>query len=232
MERLADWQLKALREAKLATDWMEPNLEYEDAARSFLYSIMADRQGFFAEAYAFAHRIGPAGAVNGLTQTLLKLTSPGVPDFYQGTEFWDQSLVDPDNRRPVDFARRIEALRADRPLDELAASWRNGLVKQALIRRVLSVRQTVAEYRPLEVSGAMAEHIVAFACPAITVVPRLPAKLVAGDDSIMLARSAWQGTKVHLPGAHRDVLTGACWQGDVFVADVLAQFPAAYLLAV
>ena len=112
-ERLAGWQLKALREAKLATDWTAPDLEYEDAARSFLYTIMADG-GFIAEARAFAQRIGPAGAVNGLAQTLLKLTVPGVPDFYQGAEFWDQSMVDPDNRRPVDFARRIAALAAAR----------------------------------------------------------------------------------------------------------------------
>ena len=80
------------------TSWDAPNLDYEDAARSFLYAIMADGDGFVAEAAAFARRIGPAGAVNGLAQTLLKLTVPGVPDFYQGTEFWDQSLVDPDNR--------------------------------------------------------------------------------------------------------------------------------------
>ena len=104
VERLADWQLKALREAKLATDWTAPNLEYEDAVRSFLHAIMAERDRFLAQAADFARRIGPAGAVNGLTQTLLKLTVPGVPDFFQGSEFWDQSLVDPDNRRPVDFA--------------------------------------------------------------------------------------------------------------------------------
>ena len=114
-ERLAGWQLKALREAKLATDWTAPNLEYEDAARSFLYAIMADRTGSSLEARdVCADRIGPAGAVNGLTQTLLKLTVPGVPDIYQGAEFWDQSLVDPDNRRPVDFAARVDALKCRR----------------------------------------------------------------------------------------------------------------------
>jgi len=124
-ERLADWQLKALREAKLATDWEAPNLEYEDAARSFLYTIMADAT-FLAEASEFARRIGPAGAVNGLAQTLLKLTVPGVPDFYQGSEFWDQSLVDPDNRRPVDFAARIAALEADAAPAALAGCWADG----------------------------------------------------------------------------------------------------------
>ena len=107
----------------------------------------------------FARRIGPAGAVNGLAQTLLKLTVPGVPDFYQGTEFWDQSLVDPDNRRPVDFARRIDALEADATPVALAAHWRDGRVKQAVIRRALALRREVpelfarGEYRPVEVTG-------------------------------------------------------------------------------
>ncbi len=182
-ERLADWQLKALREAKLATDWEAPDLDYEDAARSFLYSIMADG-GFIAEVSAFARRIGPAGAVNGLAQTLLKLTVPGVPDVYQGAEFWDQSMVDPDNRRPVDFARRIDALTADAPPVALAAHWQDGRVKQAVIRRALAMRREVpdlfarGEYRPVEVTGRLAAHVVAFArsradAHCVVVVPRL-----------------------------------------------------------
>ena len=138
-ERLAGWQLKAMREAKLATDWTAPNLEYEDAARSFLYTIMADPDGFLPQAAQFADRIGPAGAVNGLAQTLLKLTVPGVPDFFQGTEFWDLSLVDPDNRAAVDFERRVEALAAGKPA-ALAAHWRDGRVKQAVIQRALAPR--------------------------------------------------------------------------------------------
>src|SRR6202012_101153 len=105
---------------KLATDWIAPNLEYEEAAESFLYTIMSADSEFLLEAGEFAQRIGPSGAVKGLTQALLKLTAPGVPDFYQGTEFWDQSLVDPDNRRPVDFARRVEALKAEQSPAELA----------------------------------------------------------------------------------------------------------------
>ena len=123
-ERLTMWQLKSLREAKLVTDWIAPNLDYEDAAESFLATIMADTNGFAAEAANFARRIGPAGAVNGLAQLLLKLTVPGVPDFYQGTEFWDFSLVDPDNRGTVDFSRRIAALRQKEALSALAAHWR------------------------------------------------------------------------------------------------------------
>jgi (1->4)-alpha-D-glucan 1-alpha-D-glucosylmutase len=200
-ERLAGWQLKALREAKLATDWTAPDLEYEDAARSFLYTIMADSR-FTAEASAFAQCIGPAGAVNGLTQTLLKLTVPGVPDIYQGAEFWDQSLVDPDNRRPVDFLRRSAALEANELPVTLARHWQDGRVKQAVIRKALDLRRkrpelfAGGEYRPLEVTGPLAAHVVAFArsdmdAYCIVVVPRLPGRLLgladaqsaAGEDS-------------------------------------------------
>ena len=91
------------------------------------------------EIAAFVQRIAPAGAVNGLAQTLLRLTAPGVPDLYQGTEFWDFSLVDPDNRRPVDFAPRASTL-GDGDLDALAGTWRDGRIKQALIARVLALR--------------------------------------------------------------------------------------------
>ena len=119
-ERLARWQEKALREAKLATDWRVPNEEYESAARDLTMALVADNAvpDLLNDIAAFANRISAAGAVNGLAQTLLKLTVPGVPDFYQGTEFWDFSLVDPDNRRPVDFASRVATL-DDSPLQAL-----------------------------------------------------------------------------------------------------------------
>ena len=165
-ERLAAWQEKSLREAKLQTDWVAPNAAYEDAARGFLAALLAPGSRFLAEASMFVRRIAPAGAVNGLAQTLLKLTAPGVPDFFQGTEFWDLSLVDPDNRRPVDFAARAAALRegglgegalgegapgegasGEGALGEgaspvaLAGAWRDGRVKQAVIARGLALRR-------------------------------------------------------------------------------------------
>jgi (1->4)-alpha-D-glucan 1-alpha-D-glucosylmutase len=248
-ERLAGWQLKALREAKLATDWVEPNTTYEEAVRAFLEAIMADGQGFVADAAAFAHRIGPAGAVNGLAQTLLKLTAPGVPDFYQGTEFWDQSLVDPDNRRPVDFSPRIAALKSDQTPVALAAQWRDGRVKQAMIRRVLALRSqhqelfADGEYRPIDVTGPLAEHVIAFARSlagdsCIVAVPRLTTALLAGDDMITLRQDAWQGTKLHLPcdlsrSRMRNVFDGACIElseGIVPLSDVTTAFPLALLV--
>ncbi|WP_261402369.1 hypothetical protein [Chenggangzhangella methanolivorans] len=167
-DRVAGWQEKALREAQ--TDWSAPNEAYETAARDLLMKLMTTPGlKLRAEIAAFAQRIGPAGAANGLTQTLLKLTIPGVPDTYQGVEFWDLSLVDPDNRRPVDFAAREAALgKAETPL-EAAAHWRDGAVKQALIAATLAERArsprlfSEGSYEPLEIEGPDADHVVAFA---------------------------------------------------------------------
>ncbi len=253
-ERLAGWQLKALREAKLATDWTAPNLEYEDAARSFLYTIMAD-DGFVADASAFAQRIGPAGAVNGLAQTLLKLTVPGVPDIYQGAEFWDLSMVDPDNRRPVDFRRRFAALTADASPVALAACWRDARVKQAVIRRALALRREVpelfarGEYRPLEVSGPLAAHVVAYLrsrgdALCVVVVPRLAGRLLGLPDAadgmaIMIPADVWNSTTIHLPEdvigrGLRDRISdrnlGPC-ERHLSLETILAAFPIGLLTA-
>jgi (1->4)-alpha-D-glucan 1-alpha-D-glucosylmutase len=252
-ERLAGWQLKALREAKLATDWTAPNLEYEDAARSFLYTIMAD-DGFVADASAFAHRIGPAGAVNSLAQTLLKLTVPGVPDIYQGAEFWDLSMVDPDNRRPVDFTRRFAALNVDASPVALAACWRDGRVKQAVIRRALALRREIpklfarGEYRPIEVRGPLAPHVVAFLrsredALCIVVVPRLVGRLLGLPDTengeITIPAAVWQSATLHLPeditGRRlRDRISGrrlGPTGRHLPLETILAEFPVALLTA-
>jgi (1->4)-alpha-D-glucan 1-alpha-D-glucosylmutase len=216
VERLAQWQLKALREAKLRTDWEAPNTEYEEAARSFLQAIMADEH-FVADAARFARLIGPAGAVNGLAQTLLKLTVPGVPDFYQGTEFWDQSLVDPDNRQPVDFSGRERALETEEPRRALAVHWRDGRIKQAVIQRGLALRRAApalfarGTYQPLNVTGPKAGHVIAFMRShdgrrSVVVVPRLPATLLGlkgsdedATDSLSVPAEIWQDTMVHVP---------------------------------
>lgn len=247
-ERLAAWQLKSLREAKLTTDWMVPNLEYEDAAESFLYTIMADTGGFAAEAMDFARRIGPAGALNGLAQALLKLTVPGVPDFYQGTDFWDLSLVDPDNRGAVDFTRRLVALHKREAPHELATHWRDALVKQSLIQRALAVRRERPDlfargsYLPVAVTGPLAAHIVALTrshgeTHCLAVVTRLSAKLLSEGDTIIIPAQVWKGTTLHLPhevanaklrdgiGGRRTGPLGA----TAPVGDVLRGFPVALL---
>ena len=141
--RIWAWQEKALREAKRHSGWAAPNLDYEAACREFLNQLLdPERPAHLAqEIAAFAARIAPAGALNGLAQTLLRCASPGVPDLYQGTEFWDFSLVDPDNRRPVDFPARAVALSAGEAAADALAHWRDGRVKQAVIGRALAFRR-------------------------------------------------------------------------------------------
>jgi (1->4)-alpha-D-glucan 1-alpha-D-glucosylmutase len=186
--------------------------------------------------------------VNGLAPILLKLTAPGVPDLYQGTDLWDLSLVDPDNRGAVDFERRITALRAKEAPNGLATHWRDALVKQALIQRALAVRQerpalfARGSYLPVTASGPMGAHVVAFirshgSTHCVVVVPRLPAKLLRDDDTITIPAAAWDRTTLHLPhefaGAKlRDAITGDA-VGPLgvspLVSDVLRGFPVALL---
>jgi (1->4)-alpha-D-glucan 1-alpha-D-glucosylmutase len=245
-ERVAAWQEKAMREAKLATDWTEPDEAYETAGRNFLMQLF-DRE-LIAEIESFANRIAPAGALNGLTQTLLKLTVPGVPDIYQGCEFWDLSLVDPDNRRPVDFVARVRSLDEGLPAVNLAATWRDGRVKQALIHGALTARQRQAklfaygDYVPLEVEGAGADHVVAFLrrrgeASALIVASRLVARWLEGD-TIVVPPSRWGETRLRLPSElsaipFRDVLasrTMSFTNGHAPISQILEYLPVALLV--
>jgi (1->4)-alpha-D-glucan 1-alpha-D-glucosylmutase len=230
--RIAAWQEKALREAKRHSEWLAPNEAYEAAAREFLDQILApDRIARLAgEMAAFARRISPAGAINGLAQTMLKLTVPGVPDLYQGSEGWDLSLVDPDNRRPVDFDRLIGRLPSSKSADPAAllADWRTGGVKQAIIARSLAFRRLLpglfrrGRYVPLEVAGPAAGHVVAFArqhaeTRIVVAVTLRPAALLDGAaDRPHVEPARWGDTAVVLPRG---------WGGDPGF-DVLCDRPA------
>src|SRR5690606_20876 len=145
--RVAAWQRKAMREAKLETSWTEPDHAYEAAAQALLERILlAPEAGPVREAlHAAAVRIGPAGAVNGLAQVVLRLTVPGIPDLYQGTEGWDLSLVDPDNRRAVDYQRREAWLRDARDWPQLLPAWRDGALKARVVARLLQLRRQMPE---------------------------------------------------------------------------------------
>jgi malto-oligosyltrehalose synthase len=196
-ERLAAWQKKALREAKLHTDWTSPNETYETAAANFLFALFSPNGDFLADAHCFTNMVAPAGAVNGLAQAMLKMTVPGVPDFFQGTEFWDFSLVDPDNRRPVDFAARRDAMAASATLAECLTHWRDGRIKQAMIHQVLALRRQDPDlfvgggYSPLPVRGPLEQHVVGFTRThahrvLVVVVPRLVHRLLQDGDRITL----------------------------------------------
>jgi len=213
-KRLTQWQEKAMREAKLQSSWSAPNEAYETASREFLQALLLSPDGLALRQSigATANRIATAGALNSLAQTLLRMTVPGVPDLYQGTEFWDFSLVDPDNRRPVDYPSRLRALSEATPLTELLAQWQDGRIKQALIAQVLMLRDqhptlfSEGRYQPLEVIGEQAAHVLAFArvkedIRAIVVVPRLPAELLGTAQTPFINATNWGDTRVILPFA-------------------------------
>ncbi|SDV47659.1 malto-oligosyltrehalose synthase [Chitinasiproducens palmae] len=168
-ERIWAWFEKALREAKLETDWFAPNEDYEKASREFVFAILSPTRSaaFLASLAEAVAAIAPLGALNGLAQTVLRLTAPGVPDLYQGTEYWDESLVDPDNRRPVDYAQRDQTL-DDRAPAAALANWHDARVKQAVVRRALQLRQLAptlfvgGRYTPVPLGGAHADRALAF----------------------------------------------------------------------
>jgi (1->4)-alpha-D-glucan 1-alpha-D-glucosylmutase len=218
-KRITAWQQKALREAKLSSDWSEPNETYEGAARDFTAWLFSGASTLLNDIAAFARRIAPPGAANGLAQTLIKLTAPGVPDLYQSTEYWDLSLVDPDNRSPVDFAVRQETL-VGSPVAELAKHWRDGRIKQSIIARVLAARKQTPRlfsegiYAPLEVIGPSAKHIIAFArrsegYTAVVVTCRLVAELAPADRPYALPFLHCTNTRIRIPTELRGVFSDA-----------------------
>jgi malto-oligosyltrehalose synthase len=242
-ERLARWQQKALREAKLATDWTVPNEAYEAAARHLTMALVADNAmpDLLADIAEFAGRISAAGAVNGLAQTVLKLTVPGVPDVYQGTEFWDFSLVDPDNRRPVDFAARAAAI-DHVPLAALVDRWRDGRIKQAMIARTLALRRACprlfadGSYEPLAARGTFADRLIAFARrrddeALVVIVPRIAGQLLQSEHDILFDEAAWQDTAVALfDGQFANLFASdEAGHGKISVGRLFSRFPAAVL---
>ena len=232
-ERAVAYMEKASKEAKEHTSWVDPDPNYDDALRRFVEGILGDDE-FTAAVEAFVGPLVEPGRVNSLTQALLKLTSPGVPDIYQGCELWDHSLVDPDNRRQIDFAVResllIEAEEAS-PADVWPDRGGFGLPKLLLTRRALHLRRRRQEcfgagatYEPLAAGGPKAAHAVAYVRGGdiVAVVPRLVIGL--GDD--------WAGTTLTLPdGRFDDVLDGGkrTFTGEVPLADLLGPFPVALL---
>ena len=230
--RMADYMEKAVKEAKVHTSWTEPDETYEKILADFVQKSLAD-PAFTEAVEVFVSELKWPAWISSLSQTLIKCTAPGVPDIYQGTELWDLSLVDPDNRRPVDFSKRRRML-ADlkgRTGPEILSELHTGLPKLFVILKALDVRRRFPDafgekgtYRPIDVNGEKAAHAVAFirgeSC--ITIAPRL----LIGLDS------DWRETVVRLPGqTWENVLTGEKWEGgDVRLASLTSSFPVALLV--
>jgi (1->4)-alpha-D-glucan 1-alpha-D-glucosylmutase len=255
-DRIIAYMQKAMREAKVHTSWTNVDFEYEQAVTKFIESALAAPE--LAESFVpFARRVAAAGRISSLAQTALKLASPGPCDIYQGCELWDLSLVDPDNRRPVDFEQRAKLLddvrrrAAEAPSDRAALArelatpegLRDGRAKLLLLRAGLHLRRErpdlflQGEYVPLAVEGSMADRAVAFARrhggrTLLCVVPRLVLGLMDAQSGGPIA---WEGT-VQLPEGfdrdYRDLVTGARRTGDRLpLADLFASFPVALLLS-
>ncbi|EKT4559022.1 malto-oligosyltrehalose synthase [Pseudomonas putida] len=249
-ERIRQWQQKALREAKLRSSWSAPNEAYESACARYIDSLLlgSEHQQLRKSVADAAQLLACPGALNGLVQALLRMTTPGVPDLYQGNEYWDFSLVDPDNRRPVDYASRRRTLDDATPLAELLAHWRDGRIKQALIARVLDCRQAHAElfrrgaYLPLTVQGRHADKVIAFARVgegehAVVVAPRLASGLLGGAATPLIPAQNWDDTRVVLPFALSPANSTGLFRGaavssskELMLSTVLAEFPVNVLI--
>jgi (1->4)-alpha-D-glucan 1-alpha-D-glucosylmutase len=241
VERIQAYTAKAMHEAKVHTSWINPNVAFDEAMHQFVARVLDEEANrpFLEDFRAFQRRLSHYGLLNSLGQTLLKITSPGVPDFYQGTEVWDFSLVDPDNRRPVDYPwrrRLLDELRAgagpagsDRRelARQLLRAKEDGRVKLYLTAEALRCRRehpglfATGEYLPLEVAGARREHVFAFARRrgkdwAVVVVPRLLTHLVPQPDGLPLGPEVWQDTYLLLPE-----LAGAPGFANVFTGEEL-----------
>ena len=221
-ERIKAYIEKAMREAQVHTSWIQVNEEYEEAVTNFIEALLSPENKIFLEDFVpFARRIARAGALNSLSQTLIKLTSPGVPDIYQGNDLWDLSLVDPDNRRPVDYALRrnlLTGLKETKPEPDTLrllefGRWEDGRPKLHLTWKALELRRERpllfehGDYAPLEVFGEKSDHLVAFARrygeeASITIAPRFYANLAGVPNHLLPDLEAWSGTYVEL---HEDL---------------------------
>jgi (1->4)-alpha-D-glucan 1-alpha-D-glucosylmutase len=243
-ERLKTYMLKAVREAKVRTSWINPDTEYEAALERFVVQSLENPM-FVKEMSDAAAQLARLGMLVGLSQAVLKVASPGVPDYYQGTELWDFSLVDPDNRRPVDYALRKKLLTEEKPdAHALLQSLSDGRAKLHVIRQGLVLRRKHprlfhgGRYTALHADAGREENVAAFALQhgdqvVIPVAPRLFAGLMGEGDLAPLGERAWGEAKLVLPeAAYRDVLTGEAIKGGAQpVAALLSRFPVALLVA-
>ncbi|MEW6496159.1 MAG: malto-oligosyltrehalose synthase [Cyanobacteriota bacterium] len=256
--RVKDYMLKSVREAKLHTAWLRPDTAYEEGFLEFVEKVLepSESNQFMKEFLPFQKWVADYGIFNSLSQVLLKYAAPGVPDTYQGTEFWDLSMVDPDNRRPVDYEQRISFLKDIKEktqgdivqlIDELFSTKEDGKIKLFLTYKALQARKENSavlekgDYQTLEVSGKFKEHIVAFArsvgdTTAIAVAPRFFTSLIQPGE-YPLGEKVWADTQLHLPqgspSSWRNSITEQTLSGSgaIAISQILQHFPVALLLS-
>ena len=257
--RIAAYMVKAAREAKQHTSWISPDAAYEDALEAFVGALLEGAQAnpFLEDLQQQVVPVEWFGALNSLSMMLLKYTAPGVPDLYQGCEFIDLSLVDPDNRRPIDWGARARLLGELQALPDaelastaaaFAATPADGRAKLLVIERLLAFRKQHpallrdAGYVALQANGAQAAHLIAYARPLekdvlVTIASRLHGKLLKTAGLLPLGEAVWGDTTVVLPGHAEgqrfvNVLTGetvTLREGAIRVAEAFACFPGAVL---
>lgn len=259
-QRMKQYVIKAVREAKIHTAWIKPDSQYEEACVSFVEKILAPSEDnqFLKEFVPFQKKIAFYGIFNSLSQVLLKLTCVGVPDFYQGTDLWDLNLVDPDNRRPVDFQKRISFLREIKEkiqqdslklINELLLNKEDGKIKLFLIYRVLQARKKrfalfqEGSYIPLEVHGKFKDNVIIFMRKyeqqyAIVIAPRFYTALIK-EGELPVGEQVWSDTYIILPKeapfTWGDVITGQPVAGNdnkLFIGKTLIHFPVSLLLKI
>lgn len=257
IERIKAYGIKALREAKVHSNWLEPDIDYEENFVAFIGEILDSAEGnpFLKQFLSFCRRIAHYGVFNSLSQTLLKITAPGLPDFYQGTELWDFNLVDPDNRRPVDFDKRKTYLREIQEkarlnirdtIKKLRFTKEDGRIKLFLIHMALKARNGNREiflngnYTPLAIKGRFKDHIIAFARPHInrwclTIVPRFLASVIK-EGEYPLGSRIWLDTEVVLPDDSpclwENIFTVELLSGrSLQVSEILKDFPVGMLMS-
>jgi len=248
-QRLQQYMVKAVKEAKVNTSWIQEDKSWEEAITGFVRDVFAlpPKHGFWKNFLRFQRQPAEIGMHDSLAQVVLKIASPGVPDFYQGAELWDLSVVDPDNRRPVDFEARRRVLREiaanrrprARLARELYENWEDGRIKLFLTQAALHARRDHPElfagggYQPIEPTGPRASNLVAFSRTshgrtAVVVVPRLVAGLL---DGARLRPDKFEGTVVPAGGRYVDVFTGEERQGPLRADQLFSTLPVALLLS-
>jgi len=248
-QRLQQYMVKAIKEGKVNTSWIQDNKSWEEAVTGFVHDVLAlpPKNGFWKSFLQFQRQVAEIGMHDSLAQVVLKIASPGVPDFYQGTELWDFSLVDPDNRRPVDYESRRRMLREIRGDDwpraqfarELYDQWQDGRIKLFLTQAALHARRANPElfaggaYQPLEPTGPRADNLVAFSRTAhgqtaVAVVPRLIGGLLDGGR---LRPEKFEGTVVPVRGRFVDVFTGVEREGPLRADQLFSTLPVSLLLS-